>query len=140
MAMSRKIKIALVIGAAVLGFLSVVAIVALPALFVVVNVIEKTDEARVARVQVDFKTLETAMNMFHSDHERWPKSVEELLDGPVDPLTKDPTQYITEIPKDPWTDQPYRSIERRGRLILISYGADMTRGGEGVNADIWSRR
>ena len=126
-------------GFSLIELLVVVTIIGILASVVVLNLGGKTDEAKVARVNADFKNLDTAVDLFRNDHGIWPESIEELVSGPAHPTTGEETEYIKELPSDPWTNQPYElDFDDRERPYFISYGADQAPGGEGINQDLSS--
>ena len=99
----------------------------------------RKNEAMVNIVKSNFSTLEGAIDMFKLDHGTYPKDADDLVNGPVHPLTNSKTQYLLELPQDPWTGKPFLfGFTEGGRPRFISYGADQAEGGEGVNADIFS--
>lgn len=97
------------------------------------------DRARVAIVKSSFRAIHTACDMFRLHNDRWPDSLDELVNPPERPNGGRSQKYLQETPKDPWTQEAYvYEVDDAGPL-LISYGADQSEGGEGVNADIRSR-
>ncbi|MGE4619076.1 MAG: type II secretion system major pseudopilin GspG [Planctomycetota bacterium] len=124
-------------GFTLIELIVVITIIGILATTVVVNVFGRTDQAKVAKVQADFSSIKTAARMFREDHGRWPDSLEEL----VDPPTTDNglmMEYLDNLPEDPWSKEfYYYEMGDRGPL-LISWGADMTEGGDEFDADIYS--
>ena len=124
-------------GFTLIELIVVITIIGILASTVVVNVFGRSYQAKVAKVQADFSSIKTASRMFREDHGRWPDSLEELVDPPATD-TGLQLAYLDNAPEDPWSkDYYYYEIDDRGPL-LISFGADMTEGGEGFDADIYS--
>ncbi|MCY1073697.1 type II secretion system protein GspG [Archangium lansingense] len=80
---------------------------------------------------LDLQNLQYALKHFHAKHQRYP-STEEGLQMLVD------SRYLEQLPLDPW-GQHYGYELREGLPVLWSYGADGAPGGEGPDADIFSR-
>ena len=126
-------------GFTLVELLVVITIIGILASVVLLNLDTRSDEAKIARVKVDFKTLKTACTLFRNDHGRWPDSFDEHLNGPEHPTTGEATQYIEEMPTDPWTGQEYTfDFDDRNKPYFVSYGGDQSEGGEGTNSDIYS--
>jgi general secretion pathway protein G len=113
------------------------------------TVLDRADEARVQKVQADFKAIETALKIYRLDNYVYP-TTEQGLDALVRPSTLAPEPrnfkqggYLAEIPRDPWGN-PYLYLNpgEHGEFDLYSLGADGLSGGEGQNADVgnWNTR
>ncbi len=126
-------------GFTLIELLVVITIIGVLAGIVVVAFEGRTDEAKVAAVDADFASLKSAMNMFRIDHGRWPESFDEMVSGPEHPRTGETTTYLDKVPSDPWSNDPYAfEFDDQGKPYFISYGADMSEGGAGVEQDIVS--
>jgi general secretion pathway protein G len=96
----------------------------------------RDDQKKFGTVHAHFSSILTSTKMFRLDHGRWPNSLEELAAPPATDSGLH-LSYISSVPKDPWTEEDYHyEIGDRGPL-LVSFGADMTEGGEGLDADIF---
>lgn len=80
------------------------------------------------RASSDMAGIRAAADLFFLDEGRWPKNMEELT-----------TRYLEKLPLDPW-GRPYQIHSSQTRLEVVSLGADGSRGGNGINADIISQR
>jgi general secretion pathway protein G len=134
-------------GFSLVEILVVLVIMGLLISVVAPTVLNRADEARVQKVQADFKAIETALKIYRLDNYVYP-STEQGLEALVTPSTLDPEPrnfkeggYLAEVPRDPW-GRPYLYLSpgERGEVDIYSLGADGLSGGEGQNADIgnWS--
>ncbi|MEL7117352.1 MAG: type II secretion system major pseudopilin GspG [Pseudomonadota bacterium] len=139
-AVERKEKDA---GFSLLELMVVVVILSILALAIVPRIIDRPDQARVTRAQTDISALQEAVNLYRLDNLRYP-TTEQGLSALVAAPTSDPVPenyasggYIQALPKDPWgADYQYLSPGVHGDFDIFTFGADGTRGGDGVNADI----
>jgi general secretion pathway protein G len=130
-------------GFTLIEIMVVVVIIGLLAAIIVPQVIDRVDEARVAKAKQDIQGLETALTMYRLDNSKYPSTdqgLKALSLQPTDPSIHHwrPGGYIQHISKDPWgTDYQYVYPGTHGRdYDLFSLGADSQPGGEGINADI----
>ncbi|MEC9475723.1 MAG: CehA/McbA family metallohydrolase [Planctomycetota bacterium] len=79
------------------------------------------------RASSDMAGIRAAADLFFLDEGRWPSSMEELTLG-----------YLDKLPLDPW-GRPYQIHSSQTRIEVVSLGADGSRGGDGINADIVSQ-
>lgn len=134
-------------GFSLLELMVVVVIMSILALVIVPRIIDRPDQARVARVKSDIATLESAVNLYKLDNLRYPttqQGLQALVTAPVsEPVPENFAQggYIDRLPKDPWgAEYQYLSPGVHGDFDIFTFGADGASGGDGVNADIgtWS--
>ncbi|MEE4277064.1 MAG: type II secretion system major pseudopilin GspG [Halieaceae bacterium] len=136
-------------GFSLVEVLVVLVIMGLLISIVAPTVLNRADEARVQKVQADFKAIETALKIYRLDNYVYP-STEQGLEALVSPSPIDPVPrnfkaggYLAEVPRDPW-DRPYLYLSPgdRGEVDIYTLGADGLAGGEGQNADIgnWTER
>ncbi len=136
-------------GFSLVEVLVVLVIMGLLISIVAPTVLNRADEARVQKVQADFKAIETALKIYRLDNYVYP-STEQGLEALVSPSAIDPIPrnfkaggYLAEVPRDPW-DRPYLYLSPgdRGEIDIYSLGADGLAGGDAQNADIgnWSER
>jgi general secretion pathway protein G len=130
-------------GFTLIEIMVVVVIIGLLAAIIVPQVIDRVDEARVAKAKQDIQGLETALTMFRLDNSKYPSTdqgLKALSQQPTDPSIHHwrPGGYIQHVSKDPWgADYQYVYPGTHGRdYDLFSLGADSQPGGEGINADI----
>ncbi|MDX1340856.1 MAG: type II secretion system major pseudopilin GspG [Reinekea sp.] len=107
---------------------------------VVPNVIGRGDEARVTAAETDIQTIGQALEMYRLHNSHYP-STDQGLEALVSKPGGSPEPknwrgpYLPKTPKDPWGN-PYGYINDGGSPEVISYGADNSEGGEGLNQDI----
>ena len=95
---------------------------------------QAADQVRAQKAELDLRSLSLLIDMFHTDHQRYPTGFDELTTE-INGRT-----YLDDLPLDPFTESPYRWETVDGRPSLVSYGADGTPGGEGVDADLRSKK
>lgn len=134
-------------GFTLIEIMVVVVIIGLLAAIIVPQVIDRVDEARVAKARQDIQGLETALTMYRLDNSKYPttdQGLKALSVQPTDPSIHHwrPGGYIQRVSKDPWgADYQYVYPGTHGKEYdLYSFGADGQPGGDGINADIgnWS--
>ena len=91
----------------------------------------KVDKARQQDAQVQIEMLGQALDLFRLENHKYPTTEEglEILKS-----------YLKKaIPKDPWKNEyVYTSPGEHGDYDLVSYGADKSEGGDGMDLDIVS--
>jgi general secretion pathway protein G len=132
-------------GFTLIEILIVVVILGILAGLVVVNVMDRPDQARVVAAKSDIQAIMSALKLYRLDNGTYP-SAEQGLEA----LVRKPTigeiprhwksgGYLDRLPKDPWgMDYQYLNPGLHGEVDVFSFGADRQPGGEGVNADIGS--
>ncbi len=135
-------------GFTLIELLIVIVILGILATFLVPKIMQKPDEARVAKAKNDIMAIETALKMYKMDNGMYPTTMQglkALITKPTIPPI--PQHYksggyldTNQVPKDPWGNPYiYRSPGDNGRAYeIISLGADGKEGGSGVDADIKS--
>ena len=134
-------------GFSLLELMVVVVIMSILALVIVPRVIDRPDQARVARAKSDLAALENAVKLYRLDNFAWPTTEQGLgalvtrpTTGPA-PAGYAPNGYIDRLPKDPWgRDYQYLSPGVHGEIDIFTFGADGVAGGSGTDSDIgtWS--
>ncbi|HEU4627028.1 MAG TPA: type II secretion system major pseudopilin GspG [Steroidobacteraceae bacterium] len=130
-------------GFTLIEIMVVVVIIGLLAAVIVPQVVDKVDQARVAKAKQDIASLETALTMYRLDNSKYPttdQGLAALVTQPTDPSIRHwrPGGYIKRISKDPWGND-YQYVypgTHGGEYDLYSLGADNQPGGEGTDADI----
>ena len=114
----------------VMAILGMLAALVGPALFGNLSKGQRTTAAS------QISNLESALDTYRLDVGSYPESLSGLVSNDSgSPRWNGPYIRDEEVPLDPW-DNPYH-YEPNGRdFILMSYGADGVRGGEGDDADI----
>ncbi|MGD9807248.1 MAG: type II secretion system major pseudopilin GspG [Deferribacterales bacterium] len=134
-------------GFTIIEVLVVIVILGILGSLLVPKFLDKPDEARVAKANLDIKAIESALKIYKLENSVYPtteQGLEALIRKPeVEPIPKNYKRggYIEENSiKDPWdNDYVYRSPGEDDRdYEIISYGADGKEGGEDFNTDIKS--
>ncbi len=132
-------------GFSLLELMVVVVILSILALVIVPRVIDRPDQARVARAQSDIAAVASALQLYRLDNLHYP-TTDQGLAALVNRPTADPAPanyatngYIDRLPRDPW-GEPYQYLSPgvHGQYDVFTYGADGATGGSGVDADIGS--
>jgi general secretion pathway protein G len=130
-------------GFSLVEILVVLVIMGLLISIVAPTVLNRADDARIQKVQADFKAIETALKIYRLDNFLYP-STEQGLEALVEASELDPQPrnfkeggYLAEVPLDPW-GRPYLYLSpgENGEIDIYTLGADGLAGGEGQNADI----
>lgn len=130
-------------GFSLIEILVVLVIMGLLISVVAPTVLNSADDARIQKVQADFKSIETALKIYRLDNYVYP-TTEQGLAALVERTTLAPEPrnfkqggYLSEMPLDPWGRQYlYLSPGEYGEVDIYTLGADGLPGGEGQNADI----
>ena len=127
-------------GFTLIEIMVVIVVIGLLAAIVAPRVLQRADDAAIAKARADISGLMGGIKLFRLDNYRYP-TIDEGLNALV---TKPPNAgrwkgpYIEVLPNDPW-EQPYRYANPGTHGIeveIFSLGADAAVGGEGINADI----
>jgi general secretion pathway protein G len=135
-------------GFSLIELMIVIVILGLLASVLVPKIMDRPDEARVTKAQVDIRQLEFALKLYKLDNGKYPttdQGLKALIEKPE--ANPEPRNYrdggyldASEVPADPWGNEyVYRSPGEEDRPFeIISLGADGDDGGGGVDADIKS--
>ena len=135
-------------GFTLIELMVVVVILALLATFVVPQIMDRPEQARVVKAQQDIRSLESALKMYKLDNFAYPSTdqgLEALVkkpDGNPKPRNYNPKGYLESLPQDPWgNDYLYLNPGEHGEIDIYSLGADGAAGGTGYDADIgnWAK-
>src|SRR5262245_60210042 len=130
-------------GFTLIEIMVVVVVIGILAATIVPQFIGNTHEAKVGAAQGHIAVLESALEQFNLNMERYP-TMEEGLKVLVEPPSGEDQKnwrgpYIKLLRKDPW-GVPYQylapGVHHTSSFDLWSRGPDKTVGGEGKNADI----
>ena len=132
-------------GFSLLELMVVVVILSILALVIVPRVIDRPDQARVARAQSDIAAVASALQLYRLDNLHYPttdQGLAALVSRPATapaPANYATNGYIDRLPRDPW-GEPYQYLSPgvHGLYDVFTYGADSAAGGSGVDADIGS--
>jgi general secretion pathway protein G len=131
-------------GLTLIEMIVVLAIIAIIAGLIVVNVINRPDQARGTTTQVDMRNIASALKIYRLDNGDYPSTAQGLAALVTKP-TGDPAPrnwnnggYLDAVPIDPWGNPyTYRSPGEGGAgFDLVSTGKDGKPGGEGLDADV----
>ena len=130
-------------GFTLIEVMVVVVILAILAAVLVPRIMDRPDEARIARARQDIRAIESALQLYRLDNYRYPtteQGLEALVRRPTvppEPPNWKPGGYLDRVPVDPW-GRPYRYLHpgEHGEFDVFTYGADGRPGGEGADADI----
>lgn len=130
-------------GFSLLELMVVVVIMSILALVIVPRIIDRPDQARVARVKSDLAVLSEAIQLYRLDNLTYPTTEQGLQALVTKPVTEPEAQnwadggYIQALPNDPWgKEYQYLSPGVHGDFDIFTFGADGVTGGDGVNADV----
>ena len=133
-------------GFTLIEIMVVVVIIAILASLVAPSIMSRIDDARVVKAKNDLRLYESALDLYKMDNYRYPTTDQGLLSlvqKPNDPNVKNwrADGYVKQLQKDPWNaDYVYVSPGTNGAPYdLYSLGADGQPGGQGLDADIYSR-
>ena len=130
-------------GLTLIELMVVVVILSILAVVIVPRVIDRPDQARVARARADIAALSAALNLYRLDNGAYPtteQGLPALASRPTTPPVPSnwaQNGYIDRIPADPW-GRPYQYLVPgvHGQFDVFSLGADGRSGGTGTDADI----
>ena len=130
-------------GFTLIEIMVVVVILGILAAVVVPRIMDRPDDARIAKAKQDIRVLESALGLYKLDNYNYP-STQQGLEALVQKPSGDPPAnnwkaggYIKSMPKDPWgAVYQYLQPGVKSEIDIFSLGADGKPGGEGVNADI----
>ena len=130
-------------GFTLIELMVVLVIIGVLAAFIVPNVLDRADDARVTAARSDINNLKQALKLYRLDNQRYPTAEQGLQAlvvkptiGVVPPNWK---LYIEKLPKDPLgMDYQYINPGIHSEVDIVSLGADGVPGGEGKNKDIGS--
>ena len=133
-------------GFTLIEIMVVVVIIAILASLVAPSIMSRIDDARVVKAKNDLRLYESALDLYKMDNYRYPttdQGLQALVQKPNDPNVKNwrADGYVKQLQKDPWNaDYVYVSPGTNGAPYdLYSLGADGQPGGQGLDADIYSR-
>jgi general secretion pathway protein G len=130
-------------GFSLIEIMVVVIIIGLLASIIGPAVLDRADEARLKKVQADFKSIQTALKLYRIDNFIYP-STEQGLESLVTKPSLAPVPrnwksggYVEQLQQDPW-GHPYlyMSPGEGHEYDIYTLGADGVSGGEGQAADI----
>jgi general secretion pathway protein G len=118
-------------GFTLIEVMVVVVILGILAAILVPKVMERPDEARIAKARQDIRALEASLNLYKLDNYEYPSTdqgIEALAtkpDIPPEPPAWKSGGYIDRVPQDPW-QHPYQYLSPgvHGAIDIYSLGPD----------------
>ena len=121
-------------GFTLVELMVVIAIIAVLATIVGVNVMGSLSEGDQVAAKAQIRSFKDAVVMYRTRYKELPESLDQLINNPKDIKFLD----ANEVPMDPWGN-PYRyEKESSSKFSIMSYGADGMPGGTGYDADLSS--
>ncbi|MBN2645972.1 MAG: type II secretion system major pseudopilin GspG [Desulfuromonadaceae bacterium] len=130
-------------GFTLIEVMVVVVILGILAGFVVPKLLDRPEQARRTKAELQLKSIEEALSLYKLDNGLFPttdQGLQALVTKPERgriPLRYREGGYLKKVPLDPWGSPfVYLSPGVNGDYDLLSYGADGEPGGEGNDADL----
>lgn len=124
-------------GFTLLEMMVVVMIIGLLAAMVVPNLISNKGKANQKKAVADIVALESALDMYHLDHNRYPTQEEGLKSLVTAYKNNEISGYIRRIPKDPWgSDYQYNNPGKHSRIDVYTYGQNGENFGNSPSTEI----
>ena len=115
----------------------VVVIIGMIAALAVPKLMGNLEKAKVETTKSNLSALKTAVRNFKMDVGDYPQNLNELLTTNGSEKWDGPYLDMKSLPKDGWDmDFNYMTTDDNFGFDIISYGADKTSGGTGVNKDL----
>lgn len=127
-------------GFTLIEVMVVVVILAILATIVVPKIMDRPDDARIAKAKQDIQAISSALNLYKLDNFKYPttdQGLEALVKPPAGVTRWRQGGYLDALPIDPW-GHPYQYLSpgQHGAFDVYSLGADGQPGGTGADADI----
>ena len=123
-------------GFSLIELMVVIAIIAMLATAVGVQMFDALDEGNMTTAKTEIKTFQTALLGYKIAFKKMP-TTEQGLDALVNNEKKNFLDADA-VPKDPWGNPYVYTLEGGNKYTIISYGEDGQPGGTGTAADISS--
>ena len=132
-------------GFTLIEVMVVVVILGILAGIVVPKLLDRPEDARRTKAELQIKSLEEALALYKLDNGMFPTTDQGLIalvtkpeSGRI-PVKYRDGGYIKKIPSDPWSGEYiYLAPGLNGDYDLLSYGSDGEPGGEGKDSDVQS--
>src|SRR6185295_19102104 len=120
----------------------VIVIIGIVAGLVIKQLSSRAEKAKVEASKAMVAQVSEALDLFKLELNKYPERLEDLCNMPPDVDSKKwpPGGFLKKMPKDAWDhDLIYRKPGTKGQPYdVISFGADMREGGEGIDEDLWN--
>ena len=130
-------------GFTLIEIMVVVVILGILATAIVPKIMNRPDDARVTRVGLDLKIIDSALKFYRLDNKEYPTTDQGLLalvekpDDLPENAHWNADGYVESLPMDPWGNEYiYLSPGETSEFDLYSLGADGVEGGNDHDADI----
>jgi general secretion pathway protein G len=128
-------------GFTLIELMVVVVILAVLAVVVLPNIMDRPDEARKVQAKQNIMAIASALKLYKLDNYSYPttdQGLEALVTEPSsEPVPQKWQNYLPSTPKDPWgREYIYLSPGENGAFDLYTLGADGEEGGEGIDDTI----
>lgn len=123
-------------GFSLIELMVVIAIIAMLATAVGVNMFGALDDANVAQAKQEISNFKTGLIAYKIAFKKMPSSSEGL--NALVSNSKKNFLNTDKIPNDPWGNPYVYTLESGTDFKIVSYGADGAPGGSGLDADISS--
>ncbi|MCD6526906.1 MAG: type II secretion system major pseudopilin GspG [Desulfuromonas sp.] len=132
-------------GFTLIEVMVVVVILGILAGIVIPNLLDRPEDARRTKAELQIKGIEEALALYKLDNGLFPSTdqgLSALVNKPESgriPNKYREGGYMKKIPQDPWSGEYiYLAPGLNGDYDLLSYGSDGEPGGEGKDADVQS--
>ena len=122
-------------GFTLIEILVVMAIIGMLAVMVAPSIFNQQAGAQRDAALSQISALEAALDTYRLDVGQYPDSLEGLVENDSGQAAWNGPYLRREVPLDPWDNDYFYDSDGRS-FMLVSYGADGERGGEGDEADI----
>ena len=119
-------------GFTLIEIMVVVVILAILASVVVPKIMDRPDDARIAKARQDIRAVESALGLYKLDNFVYPttdQGIEALVSKPSgspEPKNYRKGGYVKSVPKDPWGNEyKYLNPGVHGDIDIFSLGPDM---------------
>lgn len=119
-------------GFTLIEIMVVVVILAILASMVVPKIMDRPDQARIAKAKQDLRAVESALGLYKLDNFSYPttdQGLEALVtkpSGSPEPKNYKKGGYVKSVPKDPWGNEyKYLNPGTHGDIDIFTLGPDM---------------
>ena len=116
----------------------VIVIIGMIAALVGPNIMGNLDKAKQKSTKIQLVNLKNAVYDYYKDLSSYPNTLQDLITNPGNDKWNGPYLDAKTLPKDGWDNDFEFTVPGADNMVfdIISYGADKTSGGTGINEDI----